>query len=162
MFYVVNGRGKGILKVIFVIGSIDCLSHCFELLLFQLLSHVQFFCDPMDYSPPGSSVHGILQARILEWVAISFPRDLPDPGIKLGSPALQEDSSPSEPPGKPSPLLVGLNSTIYTDKGGKCRPHHIIIPSSDFLKALFLQKELIGKILSQAKSVPFLHRWIHR
>ena len=31
-------------------------------------------CDPMDYSPPGSSVHGILQARILEWVAISFSR----------------------------------------------------------------------------------------
>ena len=32
-------------------------------------------CDPMDYSPPGSSVHGILQARILEWVAIQgiFP-----------------------------------------------------------------------------------------
>ena len=29
-------------------------------------------CDPMDCSPPGSSVHGILQARILEWVAISF------------------------------------------------------------------------------------------
>ena len=31
-------------------------------------------CDPMDYSPPGSSVHGIFQARILEWVAISFSR----------------------------------------------------------------------------------------
>ena len=31
-------------------------------------------CDPKDYSPPGSSVHGILQARILEWVAISFSR----------------------------------------------------------------------------------------
>ena len=31
-------------------------------------------CDPMDSSPPGSSVHGILQARILEWVAISFSR----------------------------------------------------------------------------------------
>ena len=31
-------------------------------------------CDPMDYSPPGSSIHGILQARILEWVAISFSR----------------------------------------------------------------------------------------
>ena len=29
-------------------------------------------CDPMDYNPPGSSVHGILQARILEWVAISL------------------------------------------------------------------------------------------
>ena len=33
-------------------------------------------CDPVDYSPPGSSIHGILQARILEWVAISFSRDL--------------------------------------------------------------------------------------
>ena len=32
------------------------------------------FCDPMDSSPPGSSVHGILQARILEWVAIPFSR----------------------------------------------------------------------------------------
>ena len=31
-------------------------------------------CDPVDYSPPGSSVHGILQARVLEWVAISFSR----------------------------------------------------------------------------------------
>ena len=31
-------------------------------------------CNPMDYSPPGSSVHGILQARILEWVAIPFSR----------------------------------------------------------------------------------------
>ena len=31
-------------------------------------------CDPMDYSPPGSSVHGIFQARILEWVAISYSR----------------------------------------------------------------------------------------
>ena len=30
------------------------------------------FCDPMDCSPPGLSVHGIPQARILEWVAISF------------------------------------------------------------------------------------------
>ena len=33
-------------------------------------------CEPMDYSPPGSSVHGIFQARILEWVAISFSRGI--------------------------------------------------------------------------------------
>ena len=39
----------------------------------------------MDYSPPGSSVHGILQARILEWVAISSPGDLPDAGIEPAS-----------------------------------------------------------------------------
>ena len=37
-------------------------------------------CDPRDCSPPGSSVHGILQARILEWVAMPSSRDLPDPG----------------------------------------------------------------------------------
>ena len=48
--------------------------------------------NPMDYSPPGSSFHGILQARILERVAISFSRDLPDPEIKPVSPAWQMDS----------------------------------------------------------------------
>ena len=45
-------------------------------------------CDPVDCSPQRSSVRGILQARILEWVAISFSRDLPDPGIIPVSPAL--------------------------------------------------------------------------
>ena len=39
-------------------------------------------CDPMGCSLPGSSVHGISQARILEWMAISFSRGFPDPGIK--------------------------------------------------------------------------------
>ena len=39
-------------------------------------------CDPMDYSPSGSSVHGILQARILEWIAMPSSRDFPEPGIK--------------------------------------------------------------------------------
>ena len=43
------------------------------------------FCNPMNHSPPGSSVHGILQARILEWVACPPPGDLLDPGIKLMS-----------------------------------------------------------------------------
>ena len=45
-------------------------------------------CDPMDYSLPGSSVHGIFQARVLEWVAISFSRDHPDPGNERGPPTL--------------------------------------------------------------------------
>ena len=49
-------------------------------------------CDPVDCSPPDSFVHGILQAGILEWVAISFSRDLLDPGIEPKSPALQADS----------------------------------------------------------------------
>ena len=42
--------------------------------------------DPMDCSPPDSSVHGILQARILKWVAMPSFRDLPDPGIEPASP----------------------------------------------------------------------------
>ena len=45
----------------------------------KLLSHVRL-CDPMDCSLPGSSVHGILQARVLEWVAISFSRGSSQPG----------------------------------------------------------------------------------
>ena len=46
------------------------------------------FCDPMDWSPLGSSVRGILQARILEWVAVPFSRGLPNLGSKPASPAL--------------------------------------------------------------------------
>ena len=42
--------------------------------LVQLLSRVRLFINPMDYSPPGSPVHGISQARILEWLAISSSR----------------------------------------------------------------------------------------
>ena len=49
----------------------------------------------MDYT-----VHGIPQAKILEWVAVPSPGDLPNPQIKPGSPALQADSLLSEPPGK--------------------------------------------------------------
>ena len=52
--------------------------------------------DLMDCSPPGSSVHGILQARILEWLPFPSPGDLPDPGIEPRSPALQADSLTSE------------------------------------------------------------------
>ena len=53
-------------------------------------------CDPLDYT-----VHGILQARILKWVAFPFSWDLPKPGTEPRSPTLQVDSSPAEPQGKP-------------------------------------------------------------
>jgi len=60
----------------------------------------------MDCSPPGSSLRGIPQARILEWVAIPFSGDLPDPGIEPRYPALQADSLSLEPPGE----ITGINS----------------------------------------------------
>ena len=63
-------------------------------------------CDTMDCSLPGSSVHGILQARTLECGAISFSGDLPNPGMKPGSPALQADSLPFEPLGKPHFICI--------------------------------------------------------
>ena len=63
-------------------------------------SHAQF-CEPMDYSPPGSAVHGIFQARTLQWVVIPFSNELPHPEIKPRSPASQADSLPSNPPRKP-------------------------------------------------------------
>ena len=59
--------------------------------------------DSMDCSPPGSSVHGISQARILEWVAVPFSRDLLDTGMETVSPeslALAGRFFTTEPPGK--------------------------------------------------------------
>ena len=59
-------------------------------------------CDPMDYCPPGFSVHEISQARILEWVAISSSREsLPNPGFILAScvsPALAGGFFTTDPP----------------------------------------------------------------
>ena len=59
-------------------------------------------CYPMDHSPPGSSVHAIFQARVLEWTAISFSRGSSQPQ----SPALQLDFLPAEPPGKSNHGLI--------------------------------------------------------
>ena len=71
----------------------------------QWLCHVRL-CDPMDYT-----VHGILQARILEWVASLSPEDLPNPGIEPRSPAMQADFLPAEPQGK-SKNIEGDNLSL--------------------------------------------------
>ena len=68
----------------------------------QSLSSCPTLSNSMDCSLPGSSVHGLLQVRMLKWITISFSGDLLDPGIKPRSPALQADSFPYEPPGKPN------------------------------------------------------------
>ena len=72
-------------------------------------------CDAMDCSPPGSSVHGIPQARILEWVAISYCRDFPNPGIKptsLTSPALAGRFFTTEQTRKPLWIYDTVNHLI--------------------------------------------------
>ena len=58
-------------------------------------------CEPMDCNLPGTSVHRIFQARILEWVAISSSGNLPNTGIEPMSPALAGRFFTTEPPGKP-------------------------------------------------------------
>ena len=84
-----------------MLQCLDTLHFCAVLCCTQSLSHVQLFDTTWTVAlPPGSSVLGIFQARILEWVATSSSRVLPDPGIKLifpVSPALQADSLPVEP-----------------------------------------------------------------
>ena len=88
----------------------------------------------MDCSPPGSSVHGILQARIQEWVAFPSPGDLPDPGIKPGSLSLEADALTSEPAGQLLFLVAAMFASMFL-----------------FFDHLLIA---IGKIVS--KNLPFL------
>ena len=69
-------------------------------------------CNPMDCSPPDSSVHGIFQARILVWVAIPSPGDLPDPGIEsvsLAFLALAGGFFTTEPPENCYVLIISCS-----------------------------------------------------
>ena len=73
----------------------------------------------MDCSPPGSSVHGIFQARTLKQVVIASPGDLPNPGIELLFPALAGGFFNTVPPGKPvlvgaSPLFLDLETLKFS------------------------------------------------
>ena len=106
-------------------------------------------CNPMDYSLPGSSIHGTLQARILEWLAITgedpSPGDLPDPGIKPAS--LQAHSLPTEPPGSSvidifhilksflvgTPKFYSLSKFQLCDTVLSASPHHTLDPQTLFL-----------------------------
>ena len=84
-----------VLKPIFFFFVMTHSEYSFVCLVAQLCLTL---CDLMDCSPPVSSVHGILQVGILEWVAIPLSRDLPDPGIEPGSLVLQAGCLLSEPP----------------------------------------------------------------
>ena len=78
----------------------------------------------MDNSPPGSSVHGISQAGILEWAAISFPSpgDLADPGTELRSPALTGGFFTSESPGEPVVALISISTHNCFTMPIRCNP----------------------------------------
>ena len=79
-------------------------------------------CDPIACSPPGSSVHGTLQARILGWVAISSSKGSSQPGIEpvsLASPALAGRFFNTEPPGKPMGMFMA-SQIFFRDTNKSC------------------------------------------
>ena len=78
----------------------------------QSLSSCLTLCDPTDCSLPGSSGHGISQARTLEWVAVSFSGDLPNTGIKPRPPALVGRFLSTGSPGKSSCKVLIRNGRI--------------------------------------------------
>ena len=88
-----------------------CVCVCVCVCIYRL-AVVSDSCDPIDYSPPSSSVHGIVQARILEWVATPFSRESSQSRIEPRSLTLQMDSLLFEPPGKPKNIGVGSLSLL--------------------------------------------------
>ena len=68
-----NGPSPPCLPASTPFALILCCFFYLEIVKVKSLSHV-WLCDPMDCSPPGSSIHGIFKARVLEWIAISFSR----------------------------------------------------------------------------------------
>ena len=84
-------------------------------------------CNPMDCSPPGSSVHRISQATILEWVAISFSRGSSNPRIKPASPTLAGGFFTTEPPGKPQTLKASWTKKVWKPQSySKHFPSHFL------------------------------------
>ena len=82
-----------------------CLFVCFDIYLHEkkvkVIHSCLTLCNPTDCSPPGSSVHRILQQQYHTGFPFPSPVDLPGPGSEPGSPALQADSLLFKPPGKP-------------------------------------------------------------
>ena len=117
-------------------------------------------CNSIDGRLPGSSIHGILQARILEWVAIPFSRDLPDPGIEPGSPALAGRFFTTEPPGKWVSWL-GFRAILHVTKAQVLDCFvlfTVIIPEVFFNSSYFLHQIVINQnSLVAGKKKMFIH-----
>ena len=94
----------------------------------------------MDHRPPGSAVHGILQARILEWVPFPSPGDFPNPGIKSKSPvspALQANSLPLSHRESPLFPLQRIESQESLDSFLSFPPDTKIVPENFLLMLLY-------------------------
>ena len=79
--------------------------------LCESISRIRLFATPWTVARQAPPSMGILQARILEWVAMHFFRVLPSPGIEPRSPALQAASLPFEPLGKPNTSEIDIRQS---------------------------------------------------
>ena len=107
-------------------------------------------CDPLDCNPSGSSVHGILQARLLEWFVMPSSRGSSQPRGQTQVSTLQAYSWPSEPPGKPMNTGVGSLSMlqgIFPRKGSNLGLLHcrLILYYLRHHGPVFISKPLIKK-----------------
>ena len=120
-------------------------------------------CDPMVCSLPRSSVHGILQARILEWVAISSPRVSFHPGIKPGfpaSPGLAGGFFSTESNGGSQDIAEKLNNTDHLWKNCTCCKY-VANTCFHLWNACFVQKQSFPflEILLQIYNLIRDHYW---
>ena len=104
IWLIISAQYKGLLFFL-------CLLLCYfvSLCCCLVVKSCLTLADPLEYNSPVSSVHGIYQARILEWIAISFSRGSSHPYIKPTSPSLVGKFITAEPQGKP---LLHLMCTL--------------------------------------------------
>ena len=116
---------KKIKKIFLAVRIYDC--SCIELGMLCWKTVVWLFFDPMDCSPPGSSVHGISQARIQEWVAISFSRGSSWPREQTHVSCWQVDSLPLNCQGSHWRKIC-LNENVFFKKKTRKRGKNLCCP----------------------------------
>ena len=104
-----------------------------------MLCYVRLFCDPVDCSLPGSSVRGTLQARIWEWVAISFSRGSSPPRDQIHISCMADGFFTTEPPGKPISTYVQKKKPPTISM---CRYNHSL-----FMHVCFYDNEVTSYML---------------
>ena len=93
------------MEALYFIRNVVCVCVCVCVCVLVAQS-CPTLCDPMDYSPPGSSSMEFSRQEYWDGLPFPSPRDLPDPGIEPRSPALQADALPSELLGKPFNVVI--------------------------------------------------------
>ena len=114
------------------------LAQILNFLVREVTQSCPTFCDPMDYSLPGSSIHGIFQARVLEWVAISFSRVSSWPRDRTHIWCIGKQIFTTEPPGKTTYIYMSIlfNPQDILDIGSVQFSHSVM---SDSLRPHGLQ-----------------------